>query len=299
MSLLTSFFDENKIEYVEKLKLSEISSFKIGGYADFAVYPKNEDQLAKTVVEAKKSGIKFEIIGNTSNILFSDNGYSGILIFTKKINKASIDQTVLSAECGAKLSSLAVLARRHSLSGLEFAHGIPGSVGGAIAMNAGAYGGEMADIVISSRIYDTEKNEFSIIDNSKHNFEYRKSIFTSNKNLVCISTQFRLIEASIDDIKNTMYSNLQKRRASQPLNLPNCGSYFKRPEGYFAAKLIDDCGLKGYSVGGACVSLKHAGFIVNMGGATSEDVIELSRKVKQIVFDKFGVVLEEEVKYID
>lgn len=299
MSSLINFFDGNKIKYVEKLKLSEISSFKIGGIADLCVYPKDENELAQIIVEVKKSGIRFEIIGNTSNILFSDNGYNGILVFTKNINKVSINQDIFTAECGANLSALAVLAKKHSLSGLEFAHGIPGSVGGAIAMNAGAYGGEMADIVISSRIYDINKNEFSSISCLEHKFGYRQSVFTKNKNIICISSKFKLIESSVDDIENTMHLNSQKRCASQPLNFPNCGSYFKRPEGYFAAKLIDDCGLKGYSVGGASVSTKHAGFIVNMGSATSEDVIELSKRIKQTVFDRYGILLEEEVKYIN
>lgn len=298
MSLLTSFFDEQKIEYVENLKLSDISSFKIGGLAEIAVFPKNENELAETLIEANKLGSKVEIIGNASNILFSDDGYNGILIFTKNINEVSINQTVITASCGAKLSSLAVLAKKHSLSGLEFAYGIPGTVGGAIAMNAGAYGGEMSGIVLSSRIYDIDKNEFLSIDLSSHKFGYRKSIFTINKKLVCVSSQFTLTESDAEDIESAMRSNAQKRRASQPLDMPNCGSYFKRPEGHFAAKLIDDCGLKGYSVGGACVSPKHAGFIVNTGNATAKDVLELSTHIKQVVFDNFGVSLEEEVKYV-
>ena len=299
MSDICEIICAENIECAKNLLLSSLSSFKVGGKACLVTYPKNEYELSKCIFLAKDRGVKFEIIGNGSNILFSDNGYDGMIICTKKMTFVSSDGIHITAQCGARLSILASLARDNSLSGLEFAHGIPGTVGGAIAMNAGAFGGEMADVVISSRGINIETGEVFTLDSLSHSFGYRKSIYTEDKNLICTLVNLELKRDTKNEIEARMKENAETRREKQPLDLPNCGSYFKRPDGYIAAKLIDDLGLKGRSVGGAMVSEKHAGFIVNMGNATSSDILSLEEIVKKEVFDNYGVMLEREVKYVE
>lgn len=286
------------IEFYKSFDLSKASTFRVGGKAVVAVFPKNEEELITSVLQAKACGIRFEIIGNGSNVLFSDDGYNGAIIFTKSISNFSLNDNILQASCGTKLSNLSKLACDNSLSGLEFCYGIPATLGGAVAMNAGAYGGEMSDILVSSRAYDIELDKIVVLSKSEHNFKYRKSIFCKKKSLICLSSIFELQAADKNVIKAKMQENLSARQSKQPIDLPSCGSFFKRPDGYFAAKLIDDCGLKGLSVGGAKVSEKHAGFIVNYDHATSKDIILLGELVEKRVFDKFGVKLEREVKYI-
>ena len=287
-----------KIEYETGYDLSRASSFRIGGLADVAVFPKDERELSFSISEIKKQGIRFDIIGRGSNVLFADEGYRGVLIFTKNMNQMICYGTKISAMCGVSLSALAILARDNSLSGLEFAFGIPGSVGGSVAMNAGAFGGDMKSVVVSTRALNAHTGEIISIVGDENKFDYRRSIYIENKNLICLSAEFELKMRDAEEIVAIMRQNSTVRRDKQPLELPSCGSFFKRPEGFFAGKLIEDCGLKGFSVGGAQVSLKHAGFIVNTGGATANDVIKLGETVEKIVFEKFGVKLEREVKYI-
>ena len=290
---------EENIEYVKGLSLSTLSSFKVGGIADCVTYPKNETEISKIILLSAEYGVQFEIVGNGSNILFSDSGYDGIIICTKKMTFVSIDNNTITAQCGAKLASLAATARDLSLSGLEFAHGIPGTVGGAIAMNAGAFGGEMSDVVVSSLALDTKSGERIYLEKDQHKFGYRKSIYTENKDLVCLLVNMQLPAGDKSVIETKMKENATARKEKQPLNLPNCGSYFKRPEGYIAAKLIDDLGLKGLSVGGAMVSKKHAGFIVNTQNATASDILSLEEKIKKEVFEHYGIMLEREVKFVE
>ena len=287
-----------KIEYETGYDLSRASSFRIGGLADVAVFPKDERELSFSISEIKKQGIRFDIIGRGSNVLFADEGYRGVLIFTKNMNQMICYGTKISAMCGVSLSALAILARDNSLSGLEFAFGIPGSVGGSVAMNAGAFGGDMKSVVVSTRALNAHTGEIISIVGDENKFDYRRSIYIENKNLICLSAEFELKMRDAEEIVAIMRQNSTVRRDKQPLELPSCGSFFKRPEGFFAGKLIEDCGLKGFSVGGAQVSLKHAGFIVNTGGATADDVMKLGETVEKIVFEKFGVKLEREVKYI-
>ncbi len=287
------------IEFTEKIMLSSLSTFRIGGVADCIAYPKNECELTSAIMLAKENSVKFEVVGNCSNILFSDEGYRGLIICTKKMSYLSQSGTNITAQCGVKTSLLSALARDSSLSGLEFAQGIPATVGGAIAMNAGAYGGEMSEVVISVRAINTNTGEVLLLGRDELAFSYRKSIFTEKKDLVCTLVNFDLKPSQKELIDARMRENAESRRQKQPLDKPSCGSYFKRPEGYFAAKLIDDCNLKGLTVGGATVSEKHAGFIVNMGGATARDVLTLADQVRDAVYKKYGVLLESEVKYID
>ena len=298
MTEFSEFLNALKIENYKNYKLSELSSFHIGGSAALVVFPKLQEELITVVSKAKKENLRFEIIGNGSNILFSSKGYDGIIISTKKMSFCDVCDGYINASCGNKLSGISKLAKDNSLSGMEFCFGIPGTLGGAVAMNAGAYGQQISDVLVSSVAYDVKKNEIVELCGAEHDFSYRHSMYSDNKDLVCLSAKLRLIPASKDDIELRMKQNAESRKNTQPLDMPSCGSYFKRPDGFFAAKLIDDCGLKGFSVGGAQVSSKHAGFIVNTGDATSGDVLELAEVIKATVMDRFGVALENEVKYI-
>ena len=298
MTEFSEFLNALKIENYKNYKLSELSSFHIGGAAALVVFPKLQEELITVVSKAKKENLRFEIIGNGSNILFSSKGYDGIIISTKKMSFCDVCDGYINASCGNKLSGISKLAKDNSLSGMEFGFGIPGTLGGAVAMNAGAYGQQISDVLVSSVAYDVKKNEIVELCGAEHDFSYRHSMYSDNKDLVCLSAKLRLIPTSKDDIELRMKQNAESRKNTQPLDMPSCGSYFKRPDGFFAAKLIDDCGLKGFSVGGAQVSSKHAGFIVNTGDATSGDVLELAEVIKATVMDRFGVALENEVKYI-
>ncbi|MBE6547510.1 MAG: UDP-N-acetylmuramate dehydrogenase [Ruminococcaceae bacterium] len=291
------------IEIKTDIPLDKYSSFKIGGCADVAIFPKSISELTRSIEVLRTSGTRFDIIGNGTNILFDDNGYRGALIFTKNMNSTSMcreeDITFITAECGKKLTELAAeTIKKHSLAGLEFAYGIPGTVGGAVYMNAGAYGGEMKDIVVESLCYDAEKRTLVTLDATEHEFTYRNSIFAKNKNLTVISAKLKLTDDTDGSAKAKALANMQSRKDKQPLDFPNAGSTFKRPDGYIAAKLIDDCGLKGLSVGGACVSEKHAGFVINKGNATCSDVLNLTDIIKEKIKEHFNVKLELEIIYL-
>ena len=298
MTEFLEVFSALGIEYELNYYLSLSSSFHIGGAADVAVFPKNEGEISTIVSELKKTAIRFEVIGKGSNVLFADDGYRGVIIFTKNMSEIICRGNKISAMCGVTLATLSNLARDNSLCGLEFARGIPGSVGGAVVMNAGAFGGDIKDSLISSRALDMRTGEVICIIGEENNLGYRQSIYSENKELICLSAEFELKQGNVSDIDAKMREYSTLRREKQPLEYPSCGSFFKRPEGFFAGKLIEDCGLKGFSVGGAQVSEKHAGFIVNTGNATARDIIKLGEVVQRAVFEKFGVKLEREVKYI-
>lgn len=291
------------IEIKENLPLSKYSSFKIGGECDVAIFPKSTEEFICTVDCLADSEIRFDVIGNASNILFDDKGYRGALIFTKKMSDTQYtragDDTIVQVGCGKKLTELAgETLKKRGLSGLEFAYGIPGSVGGAVYMNAGAYGGEMSQIVLESLCYNSETRKLFTLSAEDHNFSYRHSFFQDNKNCYILSTFLKLSDDTYGSALEHALKNMENRREKQPLEYPNAGSTFKRPEGYIAAKLIDDCGLKGLSVGDAEVSTKHAGFFINKGHATSADILALAEIVKENVFEKFGVSLEPEIIYV-
>ncbi len=294
------------LENIEKIlnePLCKHSTFKIGGPARVAYFPKSRGELTELLSALSGAGERYAIVGNGSNLLFDDKGFDGAVIFTKNmaecIYEYRSDCVIASAEAGKKITELAFEAgKKHALSGLEFAYGIPASVGGAVYMNAGAYGGQMADIVLDVDVYDTESGEIYTVNNADAKFDYRHSIFEENKSLVVLSCRLKLTVADPAEIANKMDTNMQLRRDKQPLEFPSAGSTFKRPAGYFAAKLIDDVGLKGYTVGGAQVSSKHAGFVINTGGATSADVLAIMSDISRIVKEKFGVELSPEVIYL-
>lgn len=285
------------IKIYENFELAKFSSFRIGGNARFATFPKNSDQLISLIDTATKSGIRHIVIGNASNVLF-DSGYiDALIIFTRDMKSCKTDETKIIAECGCSLSALSVAARNASLSGLEFAYGIPGTLGGAVYMNAGAYGGEISDILLESTVYNVKDGKISTLSQKDHMFSYRKSIF-SNKELILISSTLSMKKGEKEVISRTMSENMRKRTEKQPLEFPSAGSAFKRPQGMFAAELIEKSGLKGFSVNDAQISDKHAGFIINRGNATSDDVLLLINKTINTVKEKFGVVLEPEIIYI-
>jgi UDP-N-acetylmuramate dehydrogenase len=237
-------------------------------------------------------------MGNGSNTLFSDGGYDGLVISTERLRAFSFEGERVICLAGVSLPLLSKKAAELGLSGLEFACGIPAYIGGAVYMNAGAHGGEMSDVVLSTRAYDAESDKVFDIVGGDNLFSYRHSVYSKKTSLVCLSSELLLKPDKSEEIKARMREYTEKRRSTQPIEMASAGSFFKRPEGYFAAKLIDDCGLKGLRVGNAAVSEKHAGFIVNLGAATAEDVLLLSELVSDRVFAKTGIRLEREVKYV-
>ena len=266
------------------------TTFRTGGPADFLVTPTSE----KEMIECLKLDVKKTIIGNGSNLLVKDGGIRGLVIQTTKLNNITVDKDEIKTESGALLSRIANIAKDNSLTGFEFACGIPGTIGGAVAMNAGAYGGEMKDVILRTRYADENGNVFEI---TNHEFDYRKSFFTG-KNLIILASEIGLQNGDKEEIENKMKEYMTARNSKQPVNMPSAGSTFKRPVGFFAGKLIEDSGLKGYTIGGASVSTLHAGFIVNNGDATSKDILDLISYVQDKVYENYSVKLETEVKII-
>jgi UDP-N-acetylmuramate dehydrogenase len=284
------------IECAKDIPLSSKSTFKIGGKADVAVFPKNISELE---IIFKALDMPYIVVGNGSNILFEDEGYHGCVIFTEKMNEVKVDGNRIYAGAGTSFTALAVNAKNASLTGLEFAYGIPGSCGGAVVMNAGAYGGQVSDVLESATVYDTEKRELYTLTKDEMELSYRHSILSDNKNLICISATFTLKEGKKDEIDAVMRDLMQRRITKQPLEYPSAGSVFKRPAPeLFVGKMIEDSGLKGYTVGGAQVSEKHAGFIINRGGATAGNVLDLVAHIQAVVRSNYGVELECEIRRV-
>ena len=286
------------IDVVENLALSSLTTFRIGGPADFVVAPENVKELTKALDVLKDMDIPYIVIGRGSNILAADEGFRGAVIrlSTNYFQHTKVQDNIITAEAGVTLTSLARTALSHGLTGLEFASGIPGSLGGGIYMNAGAYGGELKDVIQEVTIVDYE-GKIRHLDKSEMGFGHRSSIL-QHKSWICVSAALQLSYGDKDQIEERMKELSEQRKAKQPLELPSAGSVFKRPEGYFAGALIEQAGLKGYAIGGAQVSEKHAGFIVNRGGATCKDVVMLIRHIQKTVKEKFGVQLETEIRYL-
>lgn len=296
MDRVVEILKQNNIAFALDESVASRSTFKVGGVARLAVYPKNADELIAAVRALDSEGKRLEIIGNASNILFGFEYFDGALIFTGGMSAVRFEDGSIYADAGVQLSSLARLAAERGLSGLEFAYGIPGLVGGSVYMNAGAYGSEISSVLEYSDAYDRGSGEVRRI--YAHGFGYRRSVYMENRDLVCLGGGFKLEVGDAKKIKAEMAKNMASRREKQPLEYPSAGSYFKRPVGNFAGKLIEDAGLKGMSVGGARVSEKHAGFIINCGGATAEDILDLEEKIREIVMSRFGAELEREVRLI-
>ncbi|MBF1307465.1 UDP-N-acetylmuramate dehydrogenase [Parvimonas micra] len=284
------------VRYDEPLK--NHTTFKIGGNCIALVEPREISDIVETIKICRENSIKFFIIGNGSNLLVPDEGYNGVIIKLKsEFSTIEVEGDYLIVNSGAKLSEVYTVAYENSLTGFEFASGIPGTIGGAIYMNAGAYGGEMKDIVESVEVLDLDNFELRELKNEELEFSYRKSII-QRRNYIVTTIKLKLQKGNKEKI-NAVYEDLRERRNSkQPLNFGSAGSTFKRPEGHFASKLIEDAGLKGYHINDAWVSEKHSGFIVNKGNASFKEVMELIEYVQKVVFEKFGVKLETEVRIL-
>ena len=288
-----------RIPVKHDLPLCDYSTFRIGGKTDIALFPTTVEQLSLQLSMLAQSGLKYKVVGNGSNVLFSDAGFRGVMVFTTEMKQYRFDAQTLYAQSGASLARVCNDASRLGCEGFAFGCGIPGTVGGGVYMNAGAYGGQISDVLVSSEVFDTSHNRVFTLDADAHEFSYRHSVFADHPEYVVLSSTFALRQGDADQIMQKVKEQATARREKQPLNFPSAGSTFKRPEGHFAGKLIEDAGLKGTRVGGAVVSEKHAGFVVNDGGATAADVLALVALIKERVFAQFGVRLECEFEYIE
>ena len=274
--------------------LKNHTSFKIGGPADEFAEVSSEEEIAELIEYAKEKGIPYTIMGNGSNLLVGDKGIRGLVIkLSKGFDTTEVVGDKIIAKAGILLSKLSNVALENGLSGLEFASGIPGTLGGAIYMNAGAYGGEMKDVI--EKVTYLSDGEIRTAGKGDLDFGYRHSRFSGTEDIV-LSAEIQLAKGDTTEIRAKMDDYKERRCSKQPLSMPSAGSTFKRPEGYFAGKLIEDAGLKGKSIGGAQVSEKHSGFVVNTGDATAQDVLDLIKYIQDTVYEKFGVKLETEVK---
>lgn len=311
---LENILGKENVKYNEPM--SKHTSFRVGGNADIFAIVDSEENLTKVIKLAKKSSMPITIVGNGTNLLVKDGGIRGLVIKyiandynimnTDELkDKGNLDKDeennnkskIVTVSSGMTNARLAKILLDNSLTGFEFLAGVPGTIGGALVMNAGAYGGEIKDIILETKYIDLDTNEIKVIENNEHKFEYRKSIFQT-LNCVILETTLKLEMGYKEQIKEKMQEYSKKRRESQPLDMPSAGSTFKRGEDFITAKLIDESGLKGYSIGGAEVSTKHAGFIVNKGNAKAKDIIDLINYVKDKVYEEFGKEVQEEVKII-
>ncbi len=287
----------SKIEYSENTPLAPYTSFRIGGAARLLVFPKSCDEATAAFDILRAESVPTIVLGNGTNVLVSDEGYNGAAVVLSGMRTCTVDGECITADAGVPLTKLALLAAKDSLAGLEFAYGIPGTLGGGIYMNAGAYGGEMSQVVTQSRYYDMTTGECGTIDGAAHEFAYRHSAYMDSTRIV-LSATVKLARGDKGEIEAAMADYMSRRRDKQPLEYPSAGSVFKRGNGFITAQKIDEAGLKGRAVGGAEVSEKHAGFIINKGGATAKDVLELIEIIKTEIYEKFALELECEVRYI-
>ena len=280
--------------FTEEL-MSQHTTFKIGGPADYFLVPEKSEDVGAIVRLCKKEGIPYFILGNGSNLLVGDGGYRGVVIqIYKNMSAVKTEGTTITAQAGALLSAVAAAAKNASLTGFEFAGGIPGTIGGAAVMNAGAYGGEMKDVLCEVTVMDKEGEIFSL-PAEKLELGYRTSVI-AKKGYIVLEAVLELQKGEKEKIQAVMDDLKERRVTKQPLEYPSAGSTFKRPEGYFAGKLIQDAGLRGFQVGGAQVSEKHCGFVINKDQATASDVMNLMNQVSDKVYEEFGVRLQPEVK---
>ena len=284
---------------IEKdISLSTLTTYKTGGIAKLVVYPNNINNLKQLLKLIHKHNIKYFILGKGSNTLFSDKEFNGVIIKLDKLNNFKIKETEIYVESGMILSKLVQASVKNELTGLEFAIGIPGTIGGAIYMNAGAYGNNMSNIV-KNVIVLNEKLQIVEIPLEKLKFDYRYSIFQANKNLICVAANIKLEHGNHDEIVSKIKENLLKRKNSQPLEYPSAGSVFRNPEGNYAGKIIEELGLKGKNIGGAEISTKHANFIINKNNASSSDILNLIKLVQKEAKDKYEIDLKLEQQLVN
>lgn len=286
----------NGLTVKKNIYLKDYTSFKVGGPADIFVIPSKKEALSKALTLINQTKIPVFILGSGSNIIVSDKGYRGIVIYMGKFNKLDRNDNIITAETGISLNRLTKRARDAELEGLEFASGIPGSLGGALYMNAGAYGSEMKDVVKNVLTVD-HQGKFSKIDAENLNLSYRNSLL-QKKDLIALQAEIELKQGDINEITAKMKELNRKRVEKQPLNWPSAGSIFKRPENDYAGRLVETANMKGKSIGGAQVSKKHAGFIINKGNATAQDIKDLIELVRKKVYEISDIWLETEPKFI-
>ena len=296
MEALISYFKREKITAVEHCSMSRYSTFRIGGTARLAVFPKNRDQLLRAASAVADAGVPCTVVGRGSNLLFPDKEYAGVVILTVHVIELRSQETELEADAGVPLIALATRARNLSLGGAEFAAGIPGTVGGAVLMNAGAFGGCMEQIVTWVDCWNTKKKRVERFEAGAHGFGYRTSLYAKSPQLILLGVGFSLPESDEKEIDRLMEEYRRRRADTQPKGYPNCGSIFKNPEGDSAGRLIEACGLKGARVGGAVISEKHANFIVNAGGACARDVRALIALAQNRVEAETGIRLQCELR---
>ncbi len=296
MNRICEYVKNEGISYIENEPMALHTTFKIGGPARLAVFPKNENEISEVIKKCKEENVRYMVVGNGSNLLVADEGIDAVVILLgKEFGEVKlIDDTTIFAEAGAPLMKVCRFALENGLSGLEFAYGIPGSCGGGAFMNAGAYGGELGDVMFRCDHIDKDGNKGSL-EGDDLKLAYRHSAYYEN-GCVITGAYFKMQKADKEEIKAKMADYMSRRRDKQPLEYPSAGSTFKRPEGNFAGALIEQCGLKGTSVGGAEISTKHAGFVINKGGATCKDVLDLCKKVADTVKAEKGIDLEMEVR---
>lgn len=298
LSNLIEFIPKEKIKIEEPM--SKHTSFKTGGNAEIFVIIEKENQIKKLLEYTRKNDIKLYIIGNGSNLLVSDKGVKGIvakIAFEEMQITEDEKGVIVQAGAGVKVMTLAQILKQKEITGFEELSGFPGTIGGANYMNAGAYGKEMKDVIVETKALNRETGKIEVLNNEEQKLEYRSSIF-KNKKYIILQTTMRLKNGKKEEIEKKMNEYLVQRKEKQPLEYPSAGSTFKRGNGFITAKLIDECGLKGYQIGGAQISEKHAGFIINKDNATSKDILDLIEYTKKKVFEKFGVQIEEEVEII-
>ncbi|MGL4773167.1 MAG: UDP-N-acetylmuramate dehydrogenase [Clostridium sp.] len=293
-NLFKEAYEENQIELNAPMK--NLTYFKVGGPADIVLNPSSKDQLIETVKICKDNNLPYYIIGNGSNLLVKDGGIRGVVIKLSALDNISVDGSKITAESGALLKDVSSKAVENELTGFEFACGIPGSVGGAVFMNAGAYDGEMSYVIESAEVVDKHGNLF-VLDKEELDLSYRSSK-VMKEGLIVVSATFKLQRGKQDDIRYKVNDLTKKREDKQPLEYPSAGSTFKRPVGYFTGKLIQDAGLKGFSIGGAAISEKHSGFVINKGGATAKDILDLIAYIQKVIKEKYDVDLHTEVRII-
>ncbi len=296
MKELIKLAKELDCNYLVDEPMSEHTTFKIGGNATFMVFVNSQDDIAQFVKKCRQYGIRYIAVGNGSNLLVSDDGIDAcVIVMGREYSEVKLfDDNIIYAQSGASLMRVCRFALENELTGLEFAYGIPGSCGGGAFMNAGAYGGEMKDVMFKCDHIDSNGN-LGFLEGDALDLSYRHSAYYSN-NCIISGIYLKLKKGRKEEIKAKMDELMQRRRDKQPLEFPSAGSTFKRPQGYFAGALIQECGLKGMSVGGAQVSEKHSGFVINTGGATCSDVLELCTKVSDTVLKQKGVKLEMEIR---
>lgn len=274
--------------------LKKLTTFKVGGNCSALIIINSVQGLTEIIKLLNEENEPFFVLGKGSNIIADDKGYNGTIIkFGDEMSEIAVNDEIITAGSGASLSAVCKVALDNCLTGIEFAYGIPGSVGGGVYMNAGAYGGEIKDIIVFADAMNPVTGEITRFSNADMLLSYRKSIFAENK-FIILSATFKLTKGNKNEIKSKMSELMEKRKSKQPLEYPSAGSTFKRPEGAFAAKLIEDCGLKGYHIGDAEISEKHSGFVINKGNASSADILKLISDVRNIVFEKTGFRLETE-----